>query len=122
MKSRRRVNSDVRRPFMNSVISSEWIVNATRTYIAENAKTHPEIANFVKTLAALPLYVDWNGGVALRPDCELIGFLWDEPQSIKVESDPRFRFLALIIGAERYPELASLTPQRTSNDRRNFKA
>jgi len=31
--------------------------------------------------------------------------------------DPHLRFLALITGSERYPELASLCPQRTSNDR-----
>ena len=116
-KSRRPVNSDVRRPFMNSPVSSEWIVNATRAYISENAKTHPEIAAFVETLAALPLYVDWNGGVALRPDGELIGFLWDEPQSIKVETDAHLRFLALVTGSERYSELVCLSPQRTSSDR-----
>ena len=102
---------------MNSQVSSEWIVNATHEYIAERAQTHPEIAAFVDTLDALPLYADWGGGVAMRPDGELIGFLWDEPQSIKVETDPHLRFLALVTGSERYPELASLSPQRTSNDR-----
>src|SRR5436190_24212061 len=59
----RRVNSTVRRPHMNSHVSSEWIVNATHEYIAERAQTHPEIAAFVDTLNALPLYVDWGGGV-----------------------------------------------------------
>jgi hypothetical protein len=102
---------------MNSQVSSEWIVNATRAYIAENAKSHPEIAAFVETLAALPLYADWGGGVALRADGELIGFLWNEPQSIKVETDPHLRFLAVVSGAERYPELAPLLPMRTSTDR-----
>ena len=98
-------------------VSSEWIVNATHAYIADHAETHPEIATFVATLEALPLYADWGGGVAMRPDGELIGFLWDEPQSIKMETDPHLRFLALVTGSERYPELASLLPQRTSNDR-----
>ena len=102
---------------MNSLVSPEWIANATRAYIVENAKTHPEIAAFVETLDALPLYADWNGGVALRPDGELIDFLWDEPQSIQVETDPHLRFLALVTGSERYPELAPLSPKRTSNDR-----
>ena len=102
---------------MKSQISSEWIINATKEYIAERAETHPEIATFVDTLDALPLYADWGGGVAMRPDGELIGFLWDEPQSIKVETDPHLRFLALVTGSEHYPELASLSPERTSNDR-----
>ena len=102
---------------MNSEVCAEWIVNATRAYFAERAQSHPEIATFVVSLHALPLYADWGGGVAMRPDGELIGFLWDEPQSIKVESDPHLRFLALVTGAERYPELASLLPQRRSSDR-----
>jgi len=102
---------------MNSQVSLEWIVNGTHEYIAEHAQTHPEIAKFVDTLDALPLYADWGGGVAMRPDGELIGFLWDEAQSIKVETDPHLRFLALVTGSERYPELGSLSPQRTSDDR-----
>ncbi|HXM47940.1 MAG TPA: hypothetical protein VN956_08720 [Pyrinomonadaceae bacterium] len=102
---------------MNSQVSSEWIVNATHSYIAERAKTHPETATFVETLNALPLYADWGGGVAMRPDGELIGFLWDEPQSIKIETDPHLRFLALVTGSERYPELAPMSPKRTPNDR-----
>lgn len=102
---------------MNSHVSSEWIVNATQAYIAEQATAHPEIATFVETLGALPLYADWVGGVAIRSDGELIGFLWDDPQSIKIETDPHLRFLALVTGSERYPELASLSPKRTANDR-----
>jgi len=102
---------------MNFQISSKWIENATRAYIVERAQTHPEIARFVSILNALPLYADWGGGVAMRADGELIGFLWDEPHSIKVERDPHFRFLALVHGSERYPELASLTPQRSAKDR-----
>jgi hypothetical protein len=102
---------------MNSKVSSDWIVNATHQYIGERAETHPEIAAFVETLDALPLYADWGGGVAIRSDGELIGFLWDEPQSIKVETDPHLRFLALVSGAERYPELELLLPQRSGRDR-----
>lgn len=65
---------------MNPQVSSEWIVNATHQYIAKRAETHPEIAVFVEILDALPLYADWGGGVAIRSDGELVGFLWDEPQ------------------------------------------
>jgi hypothetical protein len=102
---------------MNSQVSSEWIVNATHQYIAERAKTHPDIAAFVETLDALPLYADWGGGVALRSDGELVGFLWDEPQSIKVEADPHLRFLAVVEGSKDYAELTCLAPIRTADDR-----
>ena len=104
-------------PSMNSQVSSEWIVNATHQYIAERAETHPEIATFVKTLDALPLHASWGGGVAIRSDGELIGFLWDEPQSIKVETDPHLRFLALVEGSQSHTELACLATMRTADDR-----
>jgi hypothetical protein len=103
--------------FMNSQGSPEWISNATHSYIAKHARKHPEISAFVGTLEALPLFEDWGGGVAMRSDGELIGFLWDEPHSIKVETDPHLRFLALVIGSERYPELASFSPTRSQDDR-----
>jgi hypothetical protein len=102
---------------MNLPVTSEWIVGAMRRYIAEQSKTYPGVAAFIEQLNALPLYADMCGGVAIRSHGELIGFVWDEPQSIQPETDPHLRFLALLTGSERYPELASLSPQRTPNDR-----
>jgi hypothetical protein len=106
---------------MSSSISSDWIVKAIGDYITEAKGGHYEsaasVAATVETMDALPLWCDWNGGVAIRPDGELIGFWWDEPQSAKVETNPHFRFLACVNGAERYPELASLLPTRTVHDR-----
>jgi len=102
---------------MNSKVSSEWVAKATHQYIAEHAKAHPEIAAFVETLDALPLYASWGGGVALRSDGELIGFLWDEPRSIKVETDPHLRFLAVVEGSKNHTELACLAPIRSADDR-----
>jgi hypothetical protein len=59
-------------------------------------------------MGVLPLWCDWNGGVAIRPDGELIGFLWADAHSAKVETDPHNRFHACVAGAEKYPELAVL--------------
>ena len=106
---------------MASLISSEWVVGAIRDYIPEtkdaNYETAAEMATAVETMGALPLWCDWNGGVAIRPDGELIGFWWDDPRSAKVETDPHFRFLACVAGAEKYPELAVLLPSRSVDDR-----
>jgi hypothetical protein len=102
---------------MSSQVFSERVINATRKYIAERAAVHPEIAAFVKGLNGLPLYVDWGGGIALRSDGELISFLWDEPQSIKIATDPHLRFLGLVVGSRSYDELSSLAPIRTREDR-----
>jgi hypothetical protein len=83
---------------MSSSISSDWIAKAIVDYI-ENTKagqyeTAATTAAAVETMGALPLWCDWNGGVAIRPDGELIGFWWEEPQSAKLETDPHSRFLA----------------------------
>jgi len=96
-------------------------VGAIRNYIAETKDAGHAMAasqaTAVEIMGALPLWCDWNGGVAIRPDGELIGFWWDEPHSAKVETDPHLRFLARVAGAEKYPELAALLPARTTNDR-----
>lgn len=102
---------------MNSQVPSEWIVKATRQYVSKYAETHPKIAEFLESLDALPLYADMGGGVALRSDGELIGFLWDEPQSVKVEADSHLRFLAFFEGSQSHAELACLAPIRSAEDR-----
>jgi hypothetical protein len=99
----------------------EWIVNTTQKYILEQRNAHFEMADkmadAVETIGALPLWCDWNGGVAIRPDSELIGFHWDDAQSAQIETDPHLRFLDLFTGAKRYPELSALLPTRTTGDR-----
>jgi hypothetical protein len=98
-------------------VPSGWIVEATRRYIADHSMDYPGAAAFIELLGGLPLYADMGGGVAIRANGELIGFVWDEPQSIQPEADPHLRFLALVAGSQRYPELAALSPQRTPKDR-----
>lgn len=120
------ISSSAASPKLNSstmsfLISNEWIQDAIRDYILDVKSAGYELASetakAVEVMDALPLWCDWNGGVALRPDGELIGFLWDEPQLAKIESDPHYRFLACVVGAEKYPELACLSPERTAADR-----
>jgi hypothetical protein len=103
---------------MGSKIPQQWIESAIREYV-EDARSGPyeRAANTVQAMYALPLWSDWSGGVALRPDGELIGFLWDEPDAAKVETDPHLRFLACVAGAEKYSELSTLLPPRAMNDR-----
>ena len=106
---------------MESRVRQEWIESAIHEYVetARNGayESAASIANTVQELNALPLWCDWSGGVAIRPDGELIGFLWDEPESVKVETDPHLRFLACVVGSERYSELSYLKPQRSVEDR-----
>ena len=106
---------------MSPSISGDWIIKAIHDYIEDTKagqyEMAPTMAAVVEAIGALPLWCGWSGGVALRPDGELIGFLWDDPQSAKVETDPDFRFLACVACAEKYPELSGLLPPRTVDDR-----
>jgi hypothetical protein len=106
---------------MNSLIRRDWIESAIREHIAEakgrDSELGASVVATIEAMGALPLWCDWGGGVAIRPDGELLGFLWDEPDSVKVETDPHLRFLACLVGAEDYAELAALLPVRTVQDR-----
>jgi hypothetical protein len=68
---------------------------------------------FVAGLGALPLYFGWTETIALRPDGELI--CWStEGQYAEVRplQDRTWVLLSLVTGAERYPELRALLPER----------
>ncbi len=59
---------------------------------------------------ALPLYLDWTGCLAIRPDGEVIYI--DESCEVKEVDDERVRNLALFQGSRRDPDLRCLVPPR----------
>ncbi len=63
---------------------------------------------------ALPLLLDTGGCVALRPNGELIQFLWDTPDQVAIEADPKMRHVARAVGSRRYSAISGLAPTRTS--------
>lgn len=66
-------------------------------------------------LRALPMFLDSGGCYAIRPDGEIISFVWDEPYNLESEDDPRICNLVLFQGAQKYPELSELVPSRPSD-------
>src|SRR5947208_16089537 len=63
---------------------------------------------------ALPLLLDMGGCVALRPNGELIQFLWDTPDHVVIAADPKMRHVARAAGSRRYAAISGLSPTRTS--------
>ena len=63
----------------------------------------------------VPLYLDFVGFIGLREDGELLFVTWDPPHDPEVVHEPHWRRVALVAGAEQYPELSSLRPQRSTN-------
>jgi hypothetical protein len=74
-------------------------------------------ANMLRHIAAarraLPLYTDIGGASLLSTDGEVWDFPWDAEQAEQVTG--RERMLALVIGAERFPELKELLPVRPAS-------
>jgi hypothetical protein len=66
----------------------------------------------VAAFGALPLYSDPGGCLALRPDGRVVQVYWRKPEASFHDAEPPWRTVALVAGAERYPELAELFPPR----------
>jgi hypothetical protein len=60
----------------------------------------------------LPVLLDMGGCYAIRPNGEIVSFLWDEPYKLEVEKDQRNLNTALFAAVEMYPRLAELSPVR----------
>lgn len=77
-----------------------------------DALTHPEI--FAKS-GILPLTSEWGGCSGIRADGEIVSSLWDNPEEVQTETDPRLRNTVLFQGARRFPDLAILIPPRPAD-------
>jgi hypothetical protein len=55
-----------------------------------------------------------GGALLLRPDGEVLCLPWGELEKLAPESDAGWRLTALVLGADKYPELRPLLPVRPS--------
>jgi hypothetical protein len=74
----------------------------------------PELAEAVRKSGALPIYADMGGTLFLRPDGEILALDHDSPDTPQIEDDPSWKITAVVVGAEKYPELGPLLPARPS--------
>jgi hypothetical protein len=63
---------------------------------------------------ALPVYADMGGTLFLRPDGEILVLDGGSNHEPQIETDPGWRITAVVVGAEKYPELRRLLPARPS--------
>ena len=63
-------------------------------------------------LGLLPALLDMGGCLGLLKNGEVASFLWDEPATLRLESDPRIRNLAYFQASLKYLVLTPLVPQR----------
>jgi hypothetical protein len=76
------------------------------------SSTDPELVEAVRISGALPVYMGMGGALLLRPDGEILCFPWGCFGELAPESDPGWRITAVVVGAEKYPELRPLLPVR----------
>ncbi len=63
-------------------------------------------------LRLLPAVLDMGGCLGVRPSGEVGSFAWDEPRSLRIESDEVIRTIAYYRASLKYPAMASLAPRR----------
>jgi hypothetical protein len=56
--------------------------------------------------------MDMGGALLLRPDGEVLSFPWGRIGKPAPESDAVWRLIAVVVGAEKHPELRPLLPVR----------
>jgi hypothetical protein len=88
--------------------------------IADYAAEAPEplrwAAPFVTEIGALPLYFGWTETIALRPDGQLVCWSTEgHDAEVRPLHDGAWVLPALVAGADRYPELRELLPERPSD-------
>lgn len=76
-----------------------------------------ELRSVATVLGALPIVFDENGTIAVRRDGTLLSYRWAEDHSLTSEIPARDRLIALVIGAEKYPELRELLPAKPADAR-----
>jgi hypothetical protein len=82
--------------------------------LRENPKNlSTEEQRIASSFNALPIYPDWSGFIAIRPDKSFL-FCTDEGL-VENYVEPEWQLTALVQGSKQHPELQSLLPKRSTD-------
>lgn len=84
-----------------------------RGWIAEAKRSNP--SSLSADGRAVMIYGDIGGAAYITPDGEILTQAWDSEEPPAPEADPTLRLAALVIGAEKHPQLRPLLPSRPSD-------
>jgi hypothetical protein len=82
------------------------------SFCAETTPDPQDLRSLAKRKGILPLYLDWSGAFAITRSGDIVSFLYDEPETLRPESDPRIRNMILFRGSKKFSELKILVPTR----------
>jgi len=71
-----------------------------------------DLRKLAAELNLLPAMLDMGGCYAIRSDGKIFSFLWDYPDALRPEDDPRIVNMVLYRASLKYQELAELKPQK----------
>jgi GNAT superfamily N-acetyltransferase len=95
---------------------SQLIKAEIERYLADPNPLNLDPRPFVELHNVLPLLADWNGFFGLRPNGDVLVFLYDDGVMVfKLETDTRIRRVAFAQGAKTYAWLVELIPPRPSD-------
>ncbi|HKO91813.1 MAG TPA: hypothetical protein VJU61_11700 [Polyangiaceae bacterium] len=90
-----------------------FVADRVRHFARDAPETWSWQRGYVQEHRALPLYLGWTETLGIQPDGFLVRWSTEaEYDGVKSIVDPIECAVALTLGAERYPELQSLVPDR----------
>ena len=90
---------------------AEQINKRISEYLASESIS-AEMHKVAASVAALPLWSDIGGCIAIKPDGSFVQCDWDSGKIVE-EKNPAWQLLALVAGSKIYPELEVLLPKET---------
>jgi hypothetical protein len=92
---------------------SAFIAARVAGFASEAPERRRWASPFVADFGALPLYLGWTETIGIRPDGEIVRWSTEgEYTGIQLVEDSRLVLSALVTGAEKYPKLRALLPDR----------
>ncbi len=104
---------------MKLSVSPEMSAFIAARIVGYSAETPDQLkwqSPYVSQFSALPLYLGWMETIGIRADGELLFWSTEgEYAGTRPVEDRIWVLSALVAGAERYPELRALLPERPTN-------
>ena len=94
---------------------STVIEDVLQQFLTDASPAPPELRDIAARAHVLPLMWDWGGCFAARPNGEIISFLWDEPDNMRLATGAHIRNMGLYQAAKRYPTLQQFIPCRPAD-------
>ena len=60
----------------------------------------------------LPIFLEMGGFYAIKEDAQVVSFTWDDPHTMRVETEPRIVNMVHFRASNDFPDLIKLKPEK----------